>query len=61
MNALTQLPTSDPRMRAYRLVGTAAERPSTIHDIIRRQATDGRGAAGTGRVGQVALPWIATR
>ena len=40
MNTLSRLPTRDPRIRAYRIPGTALGRPTTIHDIIRVRMAD---------------------
>jgi hypothetical protein len=48
MNTLSRLPTRDPRIRAYRIPGTALGRPTTIHDIIRvRMAELASSADGT--------------
>jgi hypothetical protein len=60
MKMLTQLPTADPRMRAYRLVDTAPGRAATIHEIIRQVAQAARSIE-TSRSRQVIAPWIATR
>jgi hypothetical protein len=60
MKMLTQLPSADPRMRAYRLVDPAPGRSATIHEII-RQVAQSAGSIATGRSRQVNAPWIATR
>jgi hypothetical protein len=60
MKMLTQLPTADPRMRAYRLIDTAPGRAATIHEIV-RQVAQSAGSITTNRSRQATAPWIATR
>jgi hypothetical protein len=48
-------------MRAFGLTGPMSGRPTTIHDIVRRQATELDRATGANRRGEIVLPWIATR
>jgi hypothetical protein len=61
MNRLTQRPVQDPRMQVFRLHATASDRPTTIHDVVRRQMAELARSADNRRSGQVSLPWIATR
>ena len=61
MKALVQLPTDDPRIRAYRLASSTQVAAPTIHDIVRRQAAELDRGSAEHRRGPALLPWIATR
>jgi hypothetical protein len=61
MRTLIELPTDDPRMRAFRLAGPMSGRPVTIHDIVRRRAIELHRTTRANRRGEIVLPWIATR